>query len=148
MRTPGSRAPPASATSGSSRDSGARCRRRGASACRSRRSCVPDLNDAVAAVVDAAMHVFRIPPLDRTGVYALEGLAPLQTVWERVARRRAVAAFRRARARCPAYARFLREQGFQGNVSMHDFGRVPATTKQNYVKVYSLEERCFGGAIP
>ncbi|MDX9911405.1 MAG: hypothetical protein RBS39_06210 [Phycisphaerales bacterium] len=106
------------------------------------------MNDVVAWCVDASLRACRVPPLNRTSVYALLGLAPAQRLFERIAQRRAVAAFRDARRRCPAYARFLEAQGISGNVSRKGFITLPETTKQNYVTAYSIEDRCFGGAIP
>jgi phenylacetate-CoA ligase len=68
----------------------------------------------------------------------------------RIGEWRAWLAFERAVADVPAYASFVREHG--GEVSVRrwkpDFSRVPATTKDNYVRRYSVEERCVGGRLP
>ncbi|MGP1345666.1 MAG: CoF synthetase [Phycisphaerales bacterium] len=107
-----------------------------------------DLNDAVARCVDLGLRVCRVPPLNSTRVYGLLGMASGQRLLERIGRRRGVAAFRRARRRCPAYARFLRERGYTDDGSLARFSEIPETNKQNYITVYTIEERCFGGAIP
>lgn len=106
------------------------------------------LDEAVAAVTDALLRVFRLPVLNRTGVYAILGAPFAQPILARIARRRAVAAFHRAVKRCPAYARFIEQQGFSARVTFGTFASVPATTKRNYVKAFSIEDRCFDGEIP
>ncbi len=108
----------------------------------------PDANDVIAWAADHVLRTCRLPLLNGPRVYGLLTLAPVQRTLERVARYRAVAVFRRARKRCPAYARFIESQGFSGRISRAGFAGIPETTKQNYVKVYSIEERCNGGVIP
>ena len=102
----------------------------------------------IAGAADAALRVCRMPGLNSPRVYAMLGAPAWQGIAARVARRRAVAAYRRAAAGCPGYAAFLREQGFAGPVGFASFSTVPETTKQNYVKKHSIEERCMGGRIP
>lgn len=94
------------------------------------------------------MRLCRFPGLNRPGVYALQGLGPIQPLLERVARRRAVAAFRRARAKCPAYRQFLDRNGFTTRADVRTFPAIPETNKHNYVKPFSIEDRCFDGRIP
>jgi phenylacetate-CoA ligase len=60
---------------------------------------------------------------------------------------RAHALFLKARQHCPAYAMFLEAEGYQSK-TIWKLTDVPIMTKENYVKKYSLEERCYGGAIP
>lgn len=108
----------------------------------------PDLNDVVAWMTDRVLRLCRMPPLNGPRVYGLLTLAPMQRILERVGRRRAIAVFRRAKKRCPAYAQFIEVQCFSGRVTREKFAEIPETTKQNYVKVYSIEERCNDGAIP
>ncbi len=64
-----------------------------------------------------------------------------------IARLRSYAVFYNARTRCPAYKKFLAAEGYRptGRWQITD---VPVMTKENYVKKYSLEERCYGGKIP
>ena len=87
----------------------------------------------------------RTMELHRNG-YALMMLPTAQPVLERVARLRERGLFLRARARCPAYARFLAESGYR-EARPWRLSDVPITTKENYVKRYSIEERCYGGAL-
>lgn len=67
------------------------------------------------------------------------------------AKARAYAEFIKARRRVPAYRAFLDSQGFskpsfKGLIpNMHE---VPITDKLNYVKVYTMDERCVGGKMP
>ena len=64
---------------------------------------------------------------------------------------RAWLAFEQARKHVPAYRAFLEEHG-GGEVVLHglrpDFSAIPITDKENYVKRWSVEERCRGGRIP
>ncbi|CAE6858100.1 hypothetical protein R75461_07831 [Paraburkholderia nemoris] len=64
-----------------------------------------------------------------------------------VGRMRARAAFLKASAICPAYSEFLKAEAYRpsGKWRLAD---VPVMTKENYVKRYSIEQRCYGGAIP
>jgi phenylacetate-CoA ligase len=54
----------------------------------------------------------------------------------------------RARADCPAYAAFLKEQNAPAIHGSRALSQLPATTKDNYVKKYDIESRCYGGKIP
>ena len=102
----------------------------------------------IAATADVVLRICRLPGLNSPRVYTLLGLPTLQPLWERIARRRAVAAFHHARRRCPAYTRFLHDAAFSSPVGFASFSAVPETTKVNYVKKYSIEDRCDGGRIP
>jgi phenylacetate-CoA ligase len=69
----------------------------------------------------------------------------------RIGEWRAWLAFERARDRVPAYRAFLAEHG-GGDVTVRrwrpDFTGVPVTTKENYVRRFSVEERCVDGRLP
>ena len=59
--------------------------------------------------------------------------------------------FEKARRHCPAYAEFIDSQPGSGVVLrgwIPDFSQVPATDKKNYVLKHSIQQRCFGGALP
>ena len=60
---------------------------------------------------------------------------------------RAQAVFLKARDRCPAYQRFLENEGYKDSRGWK-LSDVPVMTKENYVKVYSIEARCYDGLIP
>lgn len=48
----------------------------------------------------------------------------------------------------PAYAEFLRQQGFEGTIQgPADIGRLPLTNKDNYMRRYPLPQRCRGGRL-
>ncbi len=68
----------------------------------------------------------------------------------RIGEWRAWLAFERAATHVPAYRAFTEEHG--GGVTLHgfrpDFSQIPETTKENYVKRFSVEERCVGGRLP
>lgn len=59
--------------------------------------------------------------------------------------------FERARNQVPAYRQFLSQQRFS-NVPFRglvpDMTTIPAIDKENYVKPFSMDERCRGGKIP
>lgn len=60
-------------------------------------------------------------------------------------------AFEKAKRECPAYASFLRQQGAKGvvlNGWTPDFSGVPMMDKPNFIKVYSITDRCRGGKLP
>ncbi|MFC5742979.1 phenylacetate--CoA ligase family protein [Dyella tabacisoli] len=80
-------------------------------------------------------------------IYAFLNAPMFQPYLAGVGRMRAHAAFLKAQATCPAYAQFLQAEGYrpQGKWRLAD---LPVMTKENYVKRYSIEQRCYGGAIP
>jgi phenylacetate-CoA ligase len=59
---------------------------------------------------------------------------------------RAYAVFYKAQRRCPAYREFLKAENYR--VDEWKIERVPVMTKENYVKKYSIEARCYDGKIP
>ena len=75
----------------------------------------------------------------------------LEPVLRRSGSWRAWLAFEQARKHVPAYRAFLEEHG-GGEVVLHglrpDFSAIPITDKDNYVKRWSVEERCRGGRVP
>jgi phenylacetate-CoA ligase len=79
--------------------------------------------------------------------YALINASKLQGFLARVGRMGAHAAYLKARTTCPAYQDFLRKMGYQEKGRWR-LDALPEMTKENYVKKYSIEERCYGGAIP
>jgi len=80
-------------------------------------------------------------------LYVLLHAPQLQGFLARTGRMRAHALFLKASRRCPAYRMFLEAEGYRsrGEWRLED---VPVMTKENYVKKYTLEERCYDGAIP
>jgi phenylacetate-CoA ligase len=79
--------------------------------------------------------------------YALMNAKKLQWFLARVGRMGAHAVYLKARATCPAYQDFLAEMGYEQKGRWR-LDRLPEMTKENYVKKYSIEKRCYGGAIP
>ena len=74
-------------------------------------------------------------------------LPALQPLLEGIARRRVRLVFLKAHMDCPAYADFLRTHGYAGRRPFR-LADIPPTDKESYVKHYSIEQRCYGGAIP
>lgn len=106
------------------------------------------LSRSLALMVFALAQLSRVPPFSHVYVFAALGSRPVQPLLLWLGRVQAFYLYRRAQRLCPAYAAFLKEQGFTGIDRPRDFPRLPITNKQNYVKQYSVEERCTGGRLP
>lgn len=63
-----------------------------------------------------------------------------------IGRVRAYAVFYKAQQRCPAYREFLQAENYR--LDEWKIEDVPIMTKENYVKKYSIEARCYDGKIP
>lgn len=79
--------------------------------------------------------------------YVMMNFGPLQPLLEKVGMLRAEAVYLKARRRCPAYRRLLEESGHRDE-GRWSLSGLPVTTKENYVKRYGIEERCYDGRIP
>lgn len=90
--------------------------------------------------------VRRFISLDRR-TYLLLSAGPLQPLLARIGLMRARAVFLKAKERCPAYRDFLAASGYREHGRWR-LSNLPVTTKENYVKRYSIEERCYDGRIP
>jgi phenylacetate-CoA ligase len=64
-----------------------------------------------------------------------------------IGRLRARAVFERAKRSCPAYKEFLVNENY-AEKSGWKLTDVPVMTKENYVKKFGIEARCYGGKIP
>lgn len=84
--------------------------------------------------------------LDRRA-YMLLSAGSLQPLLAKIGRMRAHAAYMKARDRCPAYRDFLKESGTSVR-GRWELSKLPIMTKENYVKKYRIEERCYDGRIP
>jgi phenylacetate-CoA ligase len=60
---------------------------------------------------------------------------------------RAHAVYLKAKDHCPAYGEFLQGEGY-GPRGRWQLSGLPVTTKENYVKKYSIVERCYYGKLP
>ena len=70
----------------------------------------------------------------------------LQPFLARIGMLRAHAVYLKAKDHCPAYRNFLASEGVRkGRWKLSD---LPITTKENYVKKYSLVDRCYYGRLP
>ena len=79
--------------------------------------------------------------------YALMNASKVQWFLARVGRMGAHAAYLKARTTCPAYQDFLAQTGYREKGRWR-LEALPVMTKENYVRKYSIEQRCYGGAIP
>jgi phenylacetate-coenzyme A ligase PaaK-like adenylate-forming protein len=71
----------------------------------------------------------------------------LQPFLARIGMLRAHAVFLKAKDHCPAYRAFLESEGVSKN-GRWKLSDLPITTKDNYVKKYSLTDRCYYGKLP
>ena len=79
--------------------------------------------------------------------YMLLSIGRLQPLLSRIGMMRAEAVFFKAKDRCPAYQQFLANEHYE-NSGRWSLSSVPVMTKENYVKKFSIEERCYDGRIP
>jgi len=87
----------------------------------------------------------RIISLDRRAYMVLSAGA-FQPLLARIGMLRAHAVYLKAKDCCPAYRDFLASEGVRkGRWKLSD---LPITTKENYVKKYSLVDRCYYGRLP
>ena len=90
--------------------------------------------------------VRRIISLDRRA-YMMLSAASLQPVLAKIGMLRAHAAYLKANDHCPAYREFLKAEGYRRNGRWR-LSDLPITTKENYVKKYSIVDRCYFGRLP
>ena len=90
--------------------------------------------------------VRRIISLDRRA-YMLLSAGALQPLLSKIGMLRAHAVYLKAKDHCPAYGNFLRGEGYDLRGRWQLSG-LPVTTKENYVKKYSIVERCYDGKLP
>ena len=88
----------------------------------------------------------RIISLDRRA-YMLLSAGALQPFLARIGMLRAHAVYLKAKQHCPAYRAFLENEGVSRN-GRWKLSDLPITTKENYVKKYSLTDRCYYGKLP
>lgn len=88
----------------------------------------------------------RVISLDRRA-YMLLSAASLQPLLRKIGMLRAHAVYLKAMDHCPAYRAFLNSEGYRrrGRWKLAD---LPIMTKENYVKKYSIVERCYYGKLP
>ena len=80
--------------------------------------------------------------------FALLGAPAFQPMLVWIGRAKAWEVYLKASRDCPAYRQFLSAQAAPEISRIQELSLLPATTKENYVKIYSLEDRCYGGRIP
>ena len=80
-------------------------------------------------------------------LYIFLNARELQPILAAIGRMRAHGVFLKASKKCPAYREFLVQEKYTARKKW-SLADVPVMTKENYVKQFSLEERCYGGAIP
>ncbi len=89
--------------------------------------------------------VRKIISLDRRA-YLLLSAPVIQPLLVKIGMLRARAVYLKARSSCPAYKDFLQRQSFKENG--WQLAALPIMTKENYVKKYSIQDRCYDGRLP
>ncbi|HEY6805259.1 MAG TPA: hypothetical protein VI306_16910 [Pyrinomonadaceae bacterium] len=79
--------------------------------------------------------------------YLMLSAPSLQPFLARIGMMRAQAVFLKAKDCCPAYQQFLQSENFTPSRPWK-LSNLPVMTKENYVKKYSIEDRCYNGKIP
>ncbi len=90
--------------------------------------------------------VRRVISLDRRA-YMLLSAGALQPLLMKIGMLRAHAVYLKAKDHCPAYRDFLHREDHRQNGKWR-LSDLPITTKENYVKKYSIVERCYDGKLP
>ncbi len=102
---------------------------------------------ALVQLLDGWRHLLEL----RNGSMLLLFLPHMERLRWNLGKLKALAVFEEARRHTPAYRQFLAEHPF-GRMRFRglvpDLGRVPMMDKENYVKRYSIAERCHGGRVP
>jgi phenylacetate-CoA ligase len=80
--------------------------------------------------------------------FALLGAQALQPVLVWIGNQKAWEVYLKASRDCPAYRAFLVDQNASSIRNALDLSLLPATTKENYVTKYGIQDRCYGGRIP
>ena len=88
----------------------------------------------------------RVISLDRRA-YMLLSAGALQPMLASIGMLRARAVYLKAKEHCPAYRTFLQSEGYQQR-GRWQLSQLPITTKKNYVKKYSIVDRCYYGRLP
>lgn len=79
--------------------------------------------------------------------YLLLSVGWLQPLLARIGMLRAHAVYLKAKDHCPAYRALLESEGHRKN-GRWQLSALPITTKENYIKKYSIVERCYYGKLP
>ena len=95
-----------------------------------------------------ALGILRRTLQNKPRFFALLGAPVFQPLLTWIGQVEAWEVYLKASRDCPAYRRFLSDQHAPAIRRAKDLSLLPATTKENYVKKYSLEDRCYGGRIP
>jgi phenylacetate-CoA ligase len=90
--------------------------------------------------------VRRFISIDRR-LYMWLSAGTLQPLLAGIGMLRAHAVFLKATDRCPAYRDFLKAESYV-EPNGWKLSSVPVMTKENYVKKYGIEQRCYDGRIP
>ncbi len=76
------------------------------------------------------------------------GHPAIQPLLEKVGCIKAYEIYLKAKKNCPAYQQFLLEYSQTPPRSPNQLSYLPETNKENYIKKYSIEQRCWQGKIP
>jgi len=88
----------------------------------------------------------RLISLDRRA-YMLLSAGTLQPLLKRIGLLRARAVYLKASKDCPAYRSFLESEEYREKRGWN-LSALPITTKENYVRKYTIADRCYHGKLP
>ena len=80
--------------------------------------------------------------------FALLGAPVFQPILVWIGEVKAWEVYLKASRNCPAYRSFLAGRSAAAIRGARELSLLPATTKENYVTKYSIQDRCYGGRIP
>jgi phenylacetate-CoA ligase len=100
------------------------------------------------AIVLRILRVVRRLLQSEPRMFALLGAPICQPTLAWIGRMKAFQVYLKGRRECPAYQNFLADQHASSIKHSKELSILPATTKENYVKQYDIESRCYGGRIP
>ena len=78
--------------------------------------------------------------------YLIMNVGSMQSFLARIGLLRAHAVYLKAKKRCPAYLEFLKANG--DATGKWQLSRLPVMTKENYIKKFTIQQRCYDGEIP
>lgn len=111
------------------------------------------------SLISLLFHLLPVNLMDRLGKASLPGSPPAFSIFSRIrpslfeyySSRKVLYMFRKCSRLVPAYGRFLKNNNVKtsGIRTGADFDRlVPVTTRDNYIRAFSLTDRCVNGRLP
>jgi phenylacetate-CoA ligase len=106
------------------------------------------INRGLLRIILFALSLLRRVLQSEPRFFALLAAPAFQPLLIWIGRIKAWEVYLKARTGCPAYRQFLSDHQAGLPRRARDLALLPVTTKDNYVRKYSIEDRCYGGKIP